>query len=180
MEEYIGIVKLFAGNFAPRGWAFCNGQLLSIAQNTALFSILGTTYGGDGRTTFALPNLNGRVPVGTGQSTAGSNYTLGEMAGQENVTLTQTQIPQHTHSLQANAGVGSVNTAANNFPAGGQVQIERGSPVIPTNSFATSGGTQMNPQAIGVAGGSQPHSNMQPFLAMNYIICMMGIYPPRD
>lgn len=180
MEEYIGIVKLFAGNFAPRGWAFCNGQLLSIAQNTALFSILGTTYGGDGRTTFALPNLNGRVPVGTGQSTAGSNYTLGEMAGQENVTLTQTQIPQHTHSLQANAGVGSVNTAENNFPAGGQVQIERGSPVYPTNSFATSGGTQMNPQAIGVAGGSQPHSNMQPFLAMNYIICMMGIYPPRD
>ena len=180
MEEYIGIVKLFAGNFAPRGWAFCNGQLLSIAQNTALFSILGTTYGGDGRTTFALPNLNGRVPVGTGQSTAGSNYTLGAMAGQENVHLTQTQIPQHTHSLQANAGVGSVNTAENNFPAGGQVQIERGSPVYPTNSFATSGGTQMNPQAIGVAGGSQPHSNMQPFLAMNYIICMMGIYPPRD
>ncbi|SFU20889.1 Microcystin-dependent protein [Algoriphagus locisalis] len=180
MDEYIGIVKMFAGTFAPRGWAFCNGQLLAISSNSALFSILGTTYGGDGRTTFALPNLMGRVPLGTGQGPGLSSHRLGDMAGQENVTLNQTEIPQHTHSLQASSGVGSVNTATNNFPAGGQIQIDRSSPVYPTNCYATSGGTAMNPQAIGVAGGSQPHSNMQPYLAMNYIICLQGIFPPRD
>jgi len=180
MEEYIGIVKLFAGNFAPRGWAFCNRQILSIAQNTALFSILGTTYGGDGRTTFALPNLGGRVPVGTGPSTTGPSYTIGEMGGQENVTLIQTEIPQHTHIIQANAGVGSTNVSTGNFPAGGQTQADRSSQPLPTNSFATSPNTTMNPQVVGMAGGSQPHTNMQPYLAMNYIICLQGIFPSRE
>src|SRR5690606_41832021 len=138
MDEYIGIVKLFAGNFPPRGWAFCNGQIMSIAQNTALYSILGTTYGGDGRTTFALPNLGGRVPVGTGKSTTGSNYTAGQMAGQENVTLLQTEIPQHTHIIQANAGVGYANDSTGNLLNGGQAQAERRSPPLPNNSVTTS------------------------------------------
>ena len=180
MDDYIGVIKLFAGTYAPKGWEFCNGQIMSIAQNTALFSILGTTYGGDGRTTFALPNLGGTVPVGTGQSTTGTNYTVGEMAGQENVTLIQTQIPQHTHIILANSGVGSTNNSTGNFPAGGQTQADRSSQPLPTNSFATSSNTTMNPQVVGPAGGSQPHTNMQPYLAMNYIICLQGIFPPRE
>lgn len=179
MDDYIGVIKLFAGTYAPKGWEFCNGQLLSINRYTALYAILGTNYAGDGQSTFALPNLGGRVPVGTGAGTAGTNYTAGEMGGQENITLTQAQIPQHTHMLQANPGVGSTNESSNAFPAGGQIQIDRSSPQLPTNSFATSGGARMHPEAIGPAGGSQPHSNMQPFIGMNYIICLEGIFPPR-
>src|SRR5262245_12581551 len=173
MDAFIGMIVMFGGNFAPRGWAFCNGQLLSIAQNTALFSILGTTYGGNGQTTFALPNLQGRVAIHPGQSPGTSNYTLGETAGTENVTLTTSQMPMHNHIVAASQSASTTN------PQGSVPSNDsRGTPV--TIYAAQSDGTQMNPQMIGVAGGSQPFSVVQPFQCVNYIICLEGIYPSRN
>ena len=156
MDPIIGTIILFAGDFPPRGWAFCNGQVLSIQSNTALFSILGTYYGGNGQTTFALPDLRGRVPVGPGQGPGLSNYAPGQAGGVEAVTLLEAQIPAHAHTLQAapvNASAGpSVVTA----PAGGAQAVV----------------TQ-------AAGSHQPHENRQPFLALNYIIATEGVYPSR-
>lgn len=167
-------------SFAPRGWAFCYGQLLPIAQNQALFSLLGTTYGGDGRTTFALPDLRGRCAVGMGQGPGLSNYSQGEMAGQEHVTLIQTQIPAHTHALTASSANGTVSDPTNAVIANNQVTIERGN-TVPGNAFNPGpANTVMNPQAIQPAGGSQPHENRQPYTAMNYIIALQGIFPSRN
>ena len=161
MDPLLGMIVLFAGNFAPRGWAFCNGQLLSIAQNTALFSILGTTYGGDGRTTFALPDLRGRVPLHAGASTGPglSHRELGERGGSESVALTGAQLPPHQHTLQA-------APEANGDPAGG--------------ILAAATDEKRGQTVTGVAGGGQPHDNMQPYLGLNYIIALQGIFPSRD
>lgn len=159
-EPYIGQITLFAGNFAPRGWAFCEGQLLSIAQNTALFSILGTTYGGDGRVTFALPDLRGRVPLHPGQGPGLSSYSLGEAAGTETVTLTEAEMPTHSHSM----------VISTTQPGGTAKAIE--GELTPNPIVA--------PNAVGNTGGSQPHPNMQPYLALNYIIALQGIFPSRN
>ncbi|WP_400193059.1 phage tail protein [Hymenobacter sp. B81] len=179
MDEYIGIIKLFAGNFAPQNWAFCNGQLMAISQNTALFSILGTTYGGDGRTTFGLPDLRGRVPVGMGQGPGLSYYSQGQMGGTETVTLLANQMPAHTHMLNASSQPGATNA-----PAGGVLALPVGSTgggeEVTVNAFGSAIDTQMSPLAIGAGGGSQPHENRQPNLGLNYIICLRGYFPPRS
>jgi microcystin-dependent protein len=170
-EPFIGQIMLFAGNFAPRGWAFCNGQLLSIAQNTALFAILGTAYGGNGQTTFALPDLRGRVPVGPGEGTGLSNRTLGEQGGAEAVTLTTAQMPVHNHAANAAAGTGTSTTPANNVLAGSSQRDA---------IYASSPGTTMHPATISAVGESQAHPNMQPYTAINYIIALEGIFPSRN
>ena len=179
MESFIGSIILFAGTFAPRGWAFCNGQLLSIAQNTALFSILGTTYGGNGQTTFALPNLQGRVAIHPGQSPGTSNYTLGESAGTENVTLTTNQMPIHTHAAQVTINASSRLETDN--PAGAVLGNTGGTSIY---ASAPDGATTMNAgmasSSIGPTGGSQPFSVVQPFQCVNYIICLEGIFPSRN
>lgn len=168
MDPLIGQIILFAGNFAPRGWAFCNGQLLSIAQNTALFSLLGTTYGGDGRTTFALPDLRGRVPMHAGNGPGLSYRNLGETGGTETNTLTVNQMPSHSHGLRA-ATEGFTDEPTNNFIANGGI-----------NGFAGVSDTAMSPQAVQPAGGGQPVNNVQPFTVVNYIIALTGIYPSRQ
>ena len=170
---FIGEIVLFAGNFAPRNWAFCNGQLLSIAQNTALFSILGTTYGGNGTTTFALPDLRSRVPIHAGQGPGLSNYALGQMGGVENVTLTQSQLPAHNHTVNAVASGGNQASPAGNLPT-----VEStGTSLDYSNSAAN---TTMNPATIGNTGGNQPVSIVQPYTTLNYIIALAGIFPARN
>lgn len=178
MEGYIAEIRLFAGNFAPRGWAFCQGQILSIAQNTALFALLGTTYGGNGQTTFALPDLRGRVPVGTGQGPGLSNVTLGEVGGAPTHTLIITEMPAHNHTAQTTvnaAATGTTTSPSGNYPAGSTAR---------DNIYNNTSNATMNPgmaqTMVGIAGGSQPHNNMQPYLGLNYIICMEGIFPSRN
>ena len=164
---------MFAGNFAPRGWALCQGQILSIAQNTALFSILGTTYGGNGQTTFALPDLRGRVPIQQGDGPGLTPISLGESAGSENVTLTISQMPAHNHLVLAN------ETATTTDPKDGVPSNDsRGTPV--TIYADQPDGTQMNPQMLSTVGGSQPFSIQQPYLGLNFIICTEGIFPSRN
>lgn len=175
MEGTIGEIRLFAGNFAPKNWSLCNGSLLAIQSNTALFSVLGTTYGGNGTTNFALPNLQGRIPVGTGQGPGLTNYTLGEVTGVESVTLTQGNLPGHTHTMMATTDGAALNVAAGaslaSNPRGGTMPniYEAGA----ANQVAM--GSQTGP-----AGGNQPVSILQPVLALEYIICMYGIYPSRN
>jgi microcystin-dependent protein len=169
MDPFIGQILLVPYNFAPRGWALCNGQLLPIAQYTALFSLLGTTYGGNGQTTFALPDLRGRVPVGSGQGPGLQNYDLGAIAGTETVTLLQSQMPAHTHVVQASIGNSSASPE-NAFP-GSDTQ---------TSIYDGAASTTMNPAVIGPAGGSQPHGNLQPYQVLNYIIALEGIFPSRS
>lgn len=180
MDEYIGIVKLFAGNFAPRGWAFCDGSLLSISQNTALFSIIGTTYGGNGQTTFALPDLRGRMAVGAGNGPGLTSIVPGQLAGTNNVTLTTAQLPAHSHSQQFANTAATTNAPSGNvlaIPAG---TLEDGTAVV-VNAYAPSGSlTPCAPTAIGTTGNNQPVSIMPPYLGMNYIICTEGVYPPRN
>jgi microcystin-dependent protein len=180
MEGTIGEIRMFAGNFAPRSWAFCMGQLLSIAQNTALFSILGTTYGGNGQTTFALPDFRGRSAVGTGQGPGLSNISLGEMSGTESVTLLISQMPAHTHATTGTLSMGARNGAGDSIsPTGNYPAVVAG-----TNLYSTTQDAQMAPLngslTIGIAGGSQPFSNRDPYLGMNHIICLEGIYPSRN
>lgn len=180
MDPTLSEIRIFAGNFAPLAWAFCNGALLSIAENTALFSLLGTTYGGDGQTTFALPDMRGRVPVGTGQGPGLSTYDLGQVSGAENVTLITTQLPVHNHGATATvtpkaniSGGGSQNS-----PGGGYFSIAAGD-LYNVNHNNVGAATNFN-LTVGLTGGSQPHNNMMPFLAMNYIIAVEGIYPSRS
>jgi microcystin-dependent protein len=180
-ESYIGSVVIFAGTFAPRGWAFCNGQILSISQNTALFSILGTTYGGNGQTTFALPDLRGRVPVSSGQGPGLSSYDLGQVGGVENTTLLSTQLPAHNHPLQVTAQVQVSTQAANSDEPNASFLTTTGN-----NFYATAGTAGNNLGGVsasgttGIAGNNQPVSVLQPTLAINYIICLEGIFPPRN
>ncbi len=183
MEAYIGNVLLFAGNFAPRGWLFCDGQILSISQHTALFSILGTTYGGNGTTTFALPDLRSRVPVGIGQGPGLSPIVLGQMGGAETVTLNANQIPAHTHTATVAVNAGT-DANLSNVATGRVLSSEvKGGGVPPLMYTDSANATQLRAGAatatIAPTGGSQPHSNVQPYLGLNYIICVEGIYPSR-
>ena len=172
-SPFLAEIKMFAGNFAPRGYAFCSGQILSIAQNTALFSLLGTTYGGNGQTTFALPDLRGRVPIHPGQGPGLSLYNLGEQGGAETVTLIATQIPAHTHALNVNTGAGTnAAPAANEVLAASTARDKLYTTAAPNATLA--------PQAVGTAGGSQPHTNIQPYLSVNFIIALQGIFPSRN
>ncbi len=160
---------MFAGNFAPQGWAFCNGQVLAIAENDALFSLLGTTYGGDGQTTFALPDLRSRIPLHQGQGNGLSNRTLGEAGGEENVTLVTSQLPAHTHTAAASSAAGTATSPAGNVWAAGN-----NTPFSDQASDA-----QMGAATVQAVGDGLPHDNMLPFLAINFIIALEGIYPPR-
>ncbi len=171
-SPFLGMLAIFGFNFAPRGWAFCNGQLLSIAQNSALFALLGTTFGGDGQNTFGLPNMQSRIPVGMGTGPGLSNYQMGQMAGSENVTLLSTQIPQHSHFM-----MGSSEAPVQNSPAGGSL----GTTARGVNSYTT-GANSLSPMAsaTSITGGSQPHNNIQPYLAVNYCIALEGIFPSRN
>lgn len=173
MAPYVGEIRMFAGNFAPVGWMFCQGQTLSIAENEVLFQLIGTTYGGDGQTTFNLPNLASRVPVHMGTSNvSGRTYIIGEMAGVEQVTLTVQQIPNHTHTALASSAPGNSRSLNGGAPAR---DAEGNLPLYSTPSFPSP--VNLNAGTIGIAGGSQPHENMQPFVCMNYIISLYGIYP---
>jgi len=172
MEAFIASIILFGGNFAPRGWALCQGQILSIAQNKALFSLLGTTYGGNGQTTFALPDLQGRVPIQQGQGPGLSRYNLGQTGGTEATTLPSQNMPAHSHSMNAVSEAGNVGAPAGaSLAATGTLDPEYRVGGTPVGMAATS---------IGPTGGNQPFSIMQPYLALNYIIAVEGIYPSRN
>ncbi|WP_312130755.1 phage tail protein [Diaphorobacter nitroreducens] len=175
MESFIGDIRLFAGNFAPQGWMFCNGALLSISENDALFALIGTTYGGDGQTTFAVPDLRGRVPVGQGTGPGLSNRIMGQRFGSETVTLLAPQLPQHSHALNATTA-----TASSPQP-GGRLFAQTGS----DNLYGPAPATDPQPQtfaanAVTVSGGSQPHDNVMPSMGLNYIIALQGVFPSRN
>lgn len=169
----LGEIRLFAGNFAPKGYALCNGQLLSISQNTALFSLLGTTYGGDGVSTFALPNLQGRVPIHMGTGVGGSSYFEGQQGGTEAVTLNSNQMPIHTHFVNSVASGGNQPSPPGNLPA-----IESTGTSLNYSNAAATG--QMSSSMLTSAGGSQPFSVVQPYLVINFIIALQGVYPSRN
>ena len=173
MDPFVAEIRIFPFNFAPKGWAFCNGQLLPLSQNTALFSLLGTTYGGDGKSNFALPNMQGNAPMHPGQGPGLSLHDLGEMSGSETVTLIQSEMPSHNHFLMA-----SSDQADNNAPAGKSPAktVGRGNNLYNTAAASL---VQMNPVEVSPAGGSQPHNNMQPYLTLNFCIALQGVYPPR-
>ncbi len=182
MEGMIGEIRLFAGNFAPRTWAICSGQLLAISSNTALFSIIGCTYGGDCRTSMALPDLRGRTAIGAGTGAGLPTYNLGQRTGTTTVTLTVNQIPPHTHALNCNndSNSGDENSPQNHFPGTGPL-TGSGPTAQPINTrYATTANSQMNSLSISNTGGGQAHNNMQPSLALNYIICLQGIFPSRN
>jgi microcystin-dependent protein len=172
MDPFVAEIRIVGFNFAPKGWAFCNGQLISIAQNTALFSLLGTTYGGNGTTNFALPNLQGNAPMHWGQGPGLSNRILGETGGSGSVTLLTTQMPAHNHSVMGSTASSAVTPNGNAWgPLPGITPppiYQSATPDVP-----------MNPAALGNAGGGQPHNNMQPYLTLNFCIALQGIYPMR-
>jgi microcystin-dependent protein len=171
-QPFIGEIRMFAGSFAPAGWAFCDGTPMPISENDALFTLIGTTYGGDGQETFNLPDLRGRAPVHMGQGSGLSNYVIGEMAGVEQVTLTTQQIPTHTHALVASTNLAQ-DTSPNNKVVG---QIGGGA--LPYIQDVVD--SNLSPQAIAPVGGSQPHENMQPFLTISYIISLFGEFPQQN
>ena len=177
-EPFIAEIVMFAGNFAPRGWAFCQGQILSIAQNTALFSLLGTTYGGNGQTTFALPDLRGRTPIGVGQGPGLPNVSLGEVSGSPTHTLLITEMPAHNHLIRANANNANDSLPANAYLAAAVIPTDSNKSVSAYNSATDN--TTMNPGTVAPTGGSQPFSIMQPYLGINYIIALQGIFPSRN
>ncbi len=173
-DPYVGEIKMFAGNFAPRSYALCNGQLLPISQNTALFSILGTTYGGDGRTTFGLPDLQNRAPLHRGQGAGLTERSLGVRAGESAVTLISSEMPLHNHQMQCNTAAGNTTN-----PSGATFGVVngRGRPAL----YASQGTVvPMAPQALAPTGGNQPHNNLQPYLCVTFIIALQGVFPPRD
>ena len=165
-QPFIGEIRMFAGNFAPVGWSFCNGAIIPIDQNDALFNLIGTTYGGDGQTTFALPNLQSRVPVHVGPG-----FALGQSGGAESVTLTTSQIPAHSHVAQGDSGTATLPSPANNVWAANNTLTPY------TNGAPTDA---MDPAAMGSAGGSQPHDNMIPFLVINFILSLFGVFPSQS
>ena len=177
-EPFLSEIKIVSFNFAPKGWALCNGQFLPINQNQALFSLLGTTYGGNGQTTFALPNLRGRVPIHEGDG-----HTLGEAAGSTSVTVNIQQLPTHTHALMARTDTvlpdAGPQDPTGKFHAKGQVALQGGN-TGPVSLYAPPNNlTALNPQAVSNTGGSQPHNNMMPYLVLNYIIALIGIFPSQ-
>jgi microcystin-dependent protein len=171
-QPYVGEIRMFGGNFAPAGWALCNGAVQSISQNEVLFQLLGTTYGGDGQETFNLPDLQGRVPVHMGQGPGiGQNYTLGEAGGVESVTLTTQQLPAHTHAMLASGANGQQPQPTNAFLA----LTNPGFPYVALSQPFK----QLNPGSVGPAGNSQPHDNMSPYLAITFIISLFGVFPSQ-
>lgn len=174
MDPFVAEIRIFPFSFAPKGWAFCDGQILPLSQNTALFSLLGTVYGGDGKSNFALPNMQGNAPMHPGQGPGLSLHDLGETGGSETVSLLESEIPSHSHNVEAAANPSLVATPS---PA---VSIGRSKTVnayLPTaNSLALA---NMSDQTIAPAGGDQPHNNMQPYLTLNFCIALQGVYPPR-
>jgi microcystin-dependent protein len=177
MEGTLAEVRMFAGNFSPRGWQFCNGQLLSIAQSTAVFALVGTIYGGNGQTTFGMPDFRGRVAVGAGNGAGLTSVQLGEISGANTSTLLSTNLPAHNHQVTGNINVQAASDGA-------LVSDPAGKYVGPGNFFASNDPVNMAPTAINlpttISGSSSPISNMQPYLGMNYIICVEGIFPSRD
>jgi len=173
-NPFVAEIRIFPFNFAPRGWAMCNGQLLPISQNTALFSLLGTNFGGDGKSTFGLPNLQGSVAMHTDQFSGGGHYPIGETGGEQTVTLLLSELPNHTHTMNAQALALDTKTPdpTNAVPgvASGQTNY----------STTSSPSAQMNPTMVSVAGSSLPHNNMQPYLTLNYCIALQGVYPARN
>jgi microcystin-dependent protein len=167
-QPYVGEIRIFAGNFAPAGWQFCNGSLMPISENETLFNLIGTTYGGDGQETFAVPDLRGRLPMHMG-SNGGTTFTIGESAGVEEVTLTVAQIPSHTHPMLA-----STSTGTGSNPQGNVLDQMSGAILVYKEQAPT---VALSTAVIMPAGGSQPHSNLQPFLCVNFIISLFGIYP---
>ena len=170
-EPFVGEIRMFAGNFAPRGWAYCDGQLLAVSQNDALFSLLGTVYGGDGRTTFGLPDMRGRIPIHAGTGPGLSQRRLGAKSGAETVTVTVNQMPSHSHDVPVSAA-----GASSGNPSG---KVSASS--APTNIYSTAlaNAQEMSSAAISSTGGSQPHTNLMPFLCVHFIIALFGIYPSR-
>ncbi|KAA0256355.1 phage tail protein [Acidobacteria bacterium ACD] len=170
-DPFVAEIRIFPFNFAPTGWAFCNGQILPISQNTALFALLGTTYGGNGQSTFALPNLQGSVPTFWGQGPGLSNRFQGETGGSESVTLIETEMPAHAHSMLAATDIGDQNVPTNRV-----LTISNNGP-----AYAPGGSPQvsMSPQALSPSGGSLPHNNLMPYLTLNFCIALQGIFPPR-
>lgn len=167
-EGLLGEVRLFAGNFAPQNWMFCQGQLLPIAQNQALFSLLGTTFGGDGETTFALPDLRGRSPISAGQGPGLSLFQMGQVGGQESVTLSTPQLPSHSHAAFGASTPGTFAKVTGNLPANH------------SSAYANSNPVAMNPGLIGTTGEGQPVATRSPFLALHFIICVSGVYPTQN
>jgi microcystin-dependent protein len=173
MEAYLGQLLLVPYNFAPRGFAFCQGQILSISQNTALFSLLGTTYGGNGTTTFALPDLRGRIPVGQGQGPGLDPYVLGQMEGAESITLTGSEVPAHSHAIKGSQFAADVSQVSLAAPAGtGSLNLY----ALGTSSV----NAFLNPNSVAVTGGGLPHENRMPFLSLNWIIALQGVFPARN
>ena len=177
MDQFLAEIRIFAGNFPPTGWALCDGQLLSISQNTALFSLLGTTYGGDGKTTFALPDLRGSAPLQAGQGPGLTLRDLGETGGSTSVTLLLTEMPSHKHVMQCDASGGTGNMSpgpAQTWGGGG-----RGAPPLYTPSVPGKN-VQMNPLGTSFSGGGMPHNNMPPYLGLTFVIVLQGIFPARS
>ncbi|MEO8034173.1 MAG: phage tail protein [Acidobacteriota bacterium] len=170
MDPFVAEIRIFPFNFAPKGWAFCDGQILPLSQNTALFSLLGTTYGGDGKSNFALPDMQGNAPMHPGQGPGLSLHDLGETGGSETVSLLESEIPSHSHSFIASQADGISRLPAANLVAN----------MIGVNGYATPGPlVNFNDNALTPAGGDQPHNNMQPYLTLNFCIALQGVFPPR-
>jgi microcystin-dependent protein len=167
-DPFVAEIRIFPFNFAPQGWAWCDGQLLPLSQNTALFSLLGTTYGGNGKSNFALPDLQGRAPMHPGQGPGLSLHDLGETGGSETVTLLESEIPAHSHGLVGEEGDASFFSASGNFLAGGNQMYTSANP-----------NTTMSPSSLAPAGGDQPHNNLQPYLTFYFCIALQGVFPPR-
>ena len=180
MDEYISVIKMFGCSFAPRSWALCNGALMSIAQNNALFALVGTTFGGNGTSTFGLPNLQGRTAIGMGTGPGLTPRVIGEASGTENVTILSSQMPQHNHFIGANTGAGTTGVPTNNYlsasPKNGS-----GPSAVSLNTFTTNApDVILAAQTVSLTGGNQPITIMQPYLAVNYSICLYGIFPSRN
>ncbi|MFN2577809.1 MAG: phage tail protein [Pyrinomonadaceae bacterium] len=173
MDPFVAEIRIFPFNFAPKGWAWCNGQLLPLSQNTALFSLLGTTYGGDGKSNFALPNMQGNAPMHPGQGPGLSLHDLGETGGSETVTLLESEIPSHSHSLNADSVTGDTNSPSP------QVSLARSSNATAYQSVTNQNLVNLSDQAVTPAGGDQPHNNMQPYLTLYFNIALQGVFPPR-
>jgi len=174
-NPFVAEIRIFTGNFAPKGWALCDGQLMPISQNTALFSLLGTTYGGNGTSNFALPNLQGCTPMQAGQGPGLTLRDLGETGGEQTVTLLQTEMPAHSHGALGASGTGAASPVGNAWASG--AKLGGGNiytPSVPANNV------QMNPFALSIAGGNLPHNNMPPFLGLTFIIALQGVFPARQ
>jgi microcystin-dependent protein len=179
MDPFVAEIRIFPFNFAPKGWAFCDGQLLPISQNTALFSLLGTTYGGDGKSNFALPNLQGNVPMFYGQGPGLSLYSIGEEGGSPTVTILGTELPQHNHTVNATTAKGSSADPSNNLFSEGQWSNQGTTGAVDYYTAATTPQVVMNAFMVSPTGNSFPHNNMMPYLTLNFCIALQGVYPPR-